>query len=200
MTLCGTGVAFQRLIGNALEEHMAQQSRMDMDAPSNAGHDGRLDGRTVVHERSLHTEQQLRTVGAEPAMSELLKQLAAEGGELVRSELALAKLEMRDMGRELAADSAKVGAAVGLAIGGAFVLLAAAVIGLGAALGGLAGHYALSALIIGGVMLLVGGLMARSGIAGLKHPPKPEQTVESVQETKDWASREVRQFRQEIRS
>jgi hypothetical protein len=153
-----------------------------------------------VHERSLHGDGQMRAAGAEPPMSELLKQLAAEGGDLVRSELALAKLEMRDMGRELAADAAKVGAAVGLAVAGAFVLLAAAVIGLGSILGGLSGHYALSALIIGGLMLLVGGIMARSGLAGLKNPPKPEQTVDSVHETKNWASREVRQFKQEIRS
>jgi hypothetical protein len=138
--------------------------------------------------------------GAEPAMSDLLKQLASEGGDLVRSELALAKLEMRDMARELAVDSAKVGAAIGIAASGALVLLAAVVIGLGIALGGGAGNYALSALIIGGVMLLVGALTARSGLAGLKNPPKPDQTVQSVQTTKDWASREAREFKEEIRT
>jgi hypothetical protein len=141
-----------------------------------------------------------RTSATEPAMSDLLKQLASEGGELVRSELALAKLEMRDMAREMALDSAKVAAAIALAATGGLVLLAAAVIGLGIALGGGAGNYALAALIIGGVMLLIGGIMARSGVAGLKNPPRPEQTVQSVQTTKDWASREARQFRDEIRT
>jgi hypothetical protein len=136
----------------------------------------------------------------EPPMGDLLKQLASEGGDLVRSELALAKLEMRDMAREVALDTAKVAAALGLALTGGLALLAAAIIALGNALGGFGRHYALAALIIGGVMLLIGGLLARTGMAGLKNPPKPDQTVRSVQETKEWASREARDFKQEIRS
>ncbi|HSJ25292.1 MAG TPA: phage holin family protein [Longimicrobiales bacterium] len=139
-------------------------------------------------------------VQAEPAVGDLLKRLASDSGDLVRNELALAKLEVRDMARELAADSAKVGAALGLALAGGLVLLAAAVIGLGLLLGGGGAHYALSALILGGVMLLVGGLMARSGVAGLKNPPRPDETVRSVQETKAWAGREAREFKEEIRS
>jgi hypothetical protein len=148
--------------------------------------DGRTNGPAPTH--------------TEPPMSTLLKQLAAEGGDLVRNEMALAKLEMRDMARELAADSAKLGGAIGIALAGALALLAAAVIGLGSLLGGLGGHYALAALIIGGLLLLVGGVMARSGLAGLKNPPKPEQTVRSVQTTREWASREAREFKDEIRS
>lgn len=136
----------------------------------------------------------------EPAVGDLLKRLAADSGDLVRSELALAKLEMRDMARELAADSAKVGAALGIALAGGLALLAAAVIGVGSLLGGTGGHYALSALIIGAVMLVVGGLMARSGVAGLKNPPRPDETLKSVQETKAWAGREAREFKEEIRS
>jgi hypothetical protein len=136
----------------------------------------------------------------EPPMGDLFKRLAADSGDLIRNELALAKLEMREMARELAADSAKVGIAIGLAVAGLLVLLAAAVIGLGSLLGGLGGHYALSALIIGGLMLAVGGVMARTGMAGLKNPKKPEQTVQSVQETRAWASREARQFKEEMRS
>lgn len=134
----------------------------------------------------------------EPAVTALLKQLAAEGGDLVRNEVALAKLEMRDMARQLAMDSAKLGAAIGIAVAGLLVLLAAAVMGLAVLLGGFGQHYALSALIIGGVMLLVGGILARSGIAGLKTPPKPEQTVQSMQNTRDWASREAREFKEEV--
>jgi hypothetical protein len=136
----------------------------------------------------------------EPPMGDLLKQLAAEGGDLVRGELALAKLEMRDMAREVALDTAKLAGALGLALAGGLVLLAAAVIGLGNMLGGFGRHYALSALIIGGVMLLIGGLLARTGMAGLRNPPKPDETVRSVQETKEWAGREARQFKEEIRS
>jgi hypothetical protein len=176
-----------------------QQSRINTAADpvqTPSGVNRRLDGAAVRTDGPPHTAAS----SAEPAMTDLIKQLASEGGDLVRNELALAKLEMRDMARELASDSAKVGTAIGLALAGALVLLAAAVLGLGALLGGAAGHYALSALIIGGVMLLVGGLMARSGVAGLKNPPRPHHTVESMQTTKNWASREAREFKEEIRT
>jgi uncharacterized membrane protein YqjE len=133
----------------------------------------------------------------DPGTRDLLKQLAAQGADLVRSEVALAKLELRDMARELARDSAKVGAAIGLALAGALALLAAAIIGLGNLLDG---RYALSALILGALLLVVGAVLARAGMAGLKSPPKPEQTVESLQENRDWARREVREFKEEIRS
>jgi hypothetical protein len=133
----------------------------------------------------------------EPQMRELLKQLAADGGALLRNEMALAKLEMRDMAREVALDSAKLAGALALAMTGALALVAAAVIGLGLLLDG---RYALSALIIGVVLLLVGGLLARAGIQGLKNMPKAEETTRSMQRNKEWASAEIQEFKQEIRS
>ncbi|CAN5633166.1 hypothetical protein BH23GEM9_BH23GEM9_05820 [soil metagenome] len=147
--------------------------------------------------QSVHSTNGPRTDSDEPQMRTLLKQLASEGGDLVRSEMALAKLEMREMGRELALDSVKLAGAIGLALIGVLALLAAAIIGLGNLLGGL---YALSALIIGALMLITGGVLARTAIAGLKNPPKPEETVRSLQRNKEWAAREVREFKEEIRS
>jgi uncharacterized membrane protein YqjE len=133
----------------------------------------------------------------EPAIRDLLKQLAAQSSDLVRGEVSLAKLELRDMARQVAVDSAKLGAAVALAFAGALALVAAAVVGLGVLLDG---RYALSALIVGAVVLAVGGVLARAGMAGLASPPKPEATVESVKESGEWARQEVREFRDEIRS
>jgi hypothetical protein len=133
----------------------------------------------------------------EPQMRDLLKQLATEGSDLMRNEMALAKLEIRDMAREVALDSAKLAVAIGLALTGALSLLAAAVIGLGHALDG---RFGLSALIIGAIMLVVGGLLARGGIAGLKNMPKPEATMRSMKTNKEWASRELQEFKQEVRS
>lgn len=133
----------------------------------------------------------------EPQMRDLLKQLAADGGALLRNEMALAKLEMRDMAREIAMDSAKIAGALALALTGALALVAAAVIGLGILLDG---RYALSALIIGVVTLAIGGLLARAGMQGLRNVPKPEQTARSMQENKEWASAEIREFKEEIRS
>jgi hypothetical protein len=133
-------------------------------------------------------------------VGDLLKQLAADGNDLVRGELALAKLEMREMAREMALDMAKLAGAIGLALLGGLVLLAAAVVALANLLGGGGWHYALSAVILGGIMLIVGGVLARAGMAGLKNPPRPEETVRSVRSTKDWAGRQMRQFKEEIRS
>jgi uncharacterized membrane protein YqjE len=133
----------------------------------------------------------------EPAIRDLLKQLAAQSSDLVRGEVSLAKLELRDMARQVAVDAAKLGAAVALAFAGALALVAAAVIGLGVLLDG---RYALSALIVGAVVLAVGGVLARAGMAGLTSPPKPEATVESVKESGEWARQEAREFRDEIRS
>lgn len=130
-------------------------------------------------------------------MRDLLKQLATEGSDLMRNEMALAKLEIRDMAREVVLDSAKLAVAIGLALTGALSLLAAAVIGLGHALDG---RFGLSALIIGAIMLVVGGLLARGGISGLKNMPKPEATMRSMKTNKEWASRELQEFKQEVRS
>ena len=157
---------------------MATQPRIDRTT-------GQIDGPVISTEH-------------EPQMRALLKQLASEGSDLIRGEMALAKLEMRDMARQLAADSAKVAASIALAMTGALALLAAAIIGLGNLLDG---RYALSALIIGVVFLLIGGLMARAGISGLKDGNhRPEETVRSLKRDKEWASRELQDFKEEVRS
>jgi uncharacterized membrane protein YqjE len=142
----------------------------------------------------------VRTDGREaggPQLGELLKQLAAEGTSLVRSEVALAKLEIREMAREVTLDSAKLAAALGLALVGLFALVTAAIIGLGNLLDG---QYGLSALIIGVVLVAIGGGLAAAGIRGLKNAPKPEATIRSLQRDKEWATLEAREFRDEIRS
>ncbi|HEX6307308.1 MAG TPA: phage holin family protein [Longimicrobiales bacterium] len=151
----------------------------------------RIEPRDRTDGRLIHVEE-------ETHLRDLLKQLAADGSDLLRGEIALAKLEMRDMARSVALDSARVAAALGVALLGGLVLVAAAVIGLGWLLDG---RFGLAALIIGGVLLLAGGLLARSGIEGLRNMPrKPEESVRSVRRDGEWARRELKEFRQEIRS
>jgi hypothetical protein len=158
----------------------------------------RPEGEMATHQNRIDGNVRVAVPASdEPQMRELLKQLAADGGALLRNEMALAKLEMRDMAREIALDSAKLAGALALAMTGALALVAAAVIGLGILLDG---RYALSALIIGVVLLLVGGLLARAGMQGLKNMPKAEETTRSMQRNKEWASAEIQEFKQEIRS
>jgi hypothetical protein len=153
--------------------------------------------RQIVRTDGSHIHTDTGTTANGAPVGDLLKQLAGQSGDLVRNEMALAKLEMRDMARQLARDSAKVGAAIALAAVGGLALVAAAIIALGNLLNGM---YALSALIIGVLFLVVGAVMARSGMEGLKSPPKPDETVRTMQENKEWASREAREFKEEIRS
>jgi hypothetical protein len=165
-----------------MEEQMATDNRLGRQIPPTEGRTVRADGRNLT---------------TEPQISELLKQLAGESGDLVRNEMALAKLEVREMVRQLAIDSAKVGAAIALAATGGLALVAAAIIAVGDLLGGM---YAVSALIIGVLFLAIGGILAKNGVDGLKQPHKPEETARTMKQNKEWASREVREFKQEIRS
>lgn len=157
---------------------MATRNRIELERHSTRG-----DGRPLVDN--------------EPPIRDLLKQLAAQSTDLVRGEVALAKLELRDMARDMALASAKVAGALVLVLAGALALLAAAIIGLGNLLNG---QYALSALIISIIALVIGGILARAGIAGLKNPSMPDQTVASLKQDRVWAGREAREFRDEIRS
>src|SRR3712207_5528749 len=85
------------------------------------------------------------TTGAEPSLGELFKRLSGDTAELMRHEVALAKVEMREAAATLARDAAKVGVAVGLALAGVLALAAFTIVGLG----DLFNNYWLAALIVG---------------------------------------------------
>lgn len=126
------------------------------------------------------------------SISSLLKRLGAESGELMRAELALAKLEMREIARQAAIDGAKVGAAAALAFVGALLLAAAAVIGLADLIGD---RYALASLSLGLLLFGIGGLLARSGIRGMGRPKTPEDTMASLREDGRLAAEHLRQLK-----
>lgn len=156
----------------------------------------------ATHERRIGGDGRATTSrpampSTEPQVTDLIRQLGREGGDLVRSEVALAKLEMREVARQVAVESAKVFAAIALAATGVLALVAAAVIGLGNLLDG---RYALAALIVGVVLAAIGGILANNGINGLKQDTSPDQTVDSLKATGRWAGDEFREFKDEIRS
>ena len=116
------------------------------------------------------------------SFGELIGDLANNSAALVRDEIELAKQEMREK-----LNSFRAGV-VTIAIGGVVLLVAtlalvaAAIIGLGY----LVGH-GWSALIVGAVLALVGGITAMVGLGQLKRTSlKPEQTIETLQEGKEW--------------
>lgn len=133
---------------------------------------------------------------SDASLGDLLKRLTSDSADLVRHEVALAKAELRETGSMLAADGAKVGAAVGLALAGALALTAFLVIGLGNLLDG---RYWLSALIVGAVMLAVGALLAKNAVNDVKRRGlAPRQTIATLREDKAWAGREARDLKHDL--
>lgn len=127
----------------------------------------------------------------------LLKRLGNETGDLVRAELALAKLEFRELARQAALDGVKLGAAAALAVVGAMAVVAAGVLALGDVLGG---RYALAALAVGIVLLVVGGLLARWGIRSMARAAGPGRALTSLRQDRQWAAGQLREFRQELQT
>jgi uncharacterized membrane protein YqjE len=147
-----------------------------------------------------------QTDGAGPALRQdtdasirdLLRQLADDGSSLVRSEIDLAKVELKESGRQFALDGVKIVAAASIAWIGLLAVVAAAVIGLGTALGGM---YWLAALIIGALFLVIGGVLAKLGIDGMKkNSVAPETAMRSIRRDREMVQRELRDMRDGLRS
>jgi uncharacterized membrane protein YqjE len=157
-------------------------------------------------ERNLSTDRPLPVAQAdgrsprepEPSMADLVRQLAADSSALVRQEVALAKLEVREYAAHAARQGAAMGAGIGLAAAGGLALTAFLVIGLGVLLGGL---YWLSALIVGVLFLAAGYVLLRRGIQQLAaESPLPEETLETLREDADWAKREAQELKRGLTS
>jgi uncharacterized membrane protein YqjE len=136
-------------------------------------------------------------VGHDASLTDLLKRLGTETGDLVRSEIALARIEMTQTARQMAMDSVKLVVAAAVAWIGVLALTAALIAGLTLVVGSVWA----SALIVGVIFLAIGGILAQRGIAGMKENSlKPEATAQSLQRDKRWAQHEARDFREGIRS
>jgi uncharacterized membrane protein len=126
----------------------------------------------------------------------LLRQLGADGAALLRNEIALAKLELQDVVRSATAEGARIGAAVALAAVGGLAVVAGLILALGHLLHD---HYATSAFIVGAIFLAVGALLARRAVRGMKSGAlKAGETIETLQEDKQWIAQEVRDFKHQI--
>lgn len=114
---------------------------------------------------------------------EVLQDIIGNFEQIIRSEIRLAKTEMR----EEAAKAAKPGASAGIGLlisfyGAGFLLLAA--------MFGLATLMAtwLAALLVGAVLAVLGSIVLASGVARLKRlDPTPNKTIRSLEENAQWA-------------
>jgi hypothetical protein len=123
----------------------------------------------------------------EKSLGDLFSQLAAETGELMRQEVALARTEMMYK-------AASVGKNVGfLVVGGAVAYAAALAIIAGVII--LLGHVIpvwLAAVVIGIGIGLVAFVLISSALAKLKRTdPMPRNTIETIKEDAAWLKKEV---------
>lgn len=133
----------------------------------------------------------------EPSLGELLRRLTTDTSELVRQEVSLAKVEMRQVGATLAQDGTKIGVALVIALAGVLALTAFLII----ALGNLFDNYWLSSLLVGVVFCGIGGVLARNAVDDVKRRGlKPEQTLDSLREDAQWAKQEARAVKRELTS
>ena len=135
------------------------------------------------------------TTDAEPSLGELFKRLTTDTSELIRQEMSLAKVEMREAGATLARDATKIGVATGFALAGVLALAAFTIVGLG----DLFENYWLAALVVGVVLLAVGGYLARNAVNDIKRRGlKPQQTVQTLRDDAAWAKQEGRELKREL--
>ena len=116
------------------------------------------------------------------SFGELISQLANNSAALVRDEIDLVKQEMREKISRMrsAVTLIAVGAVVGLLA--MLALIAAAIIWLGNLIG-----MGRSALIVGIALAIAAAIPVFMGLGRLKRTSlKPEQTIETLEEDKEW--------------
>ncbi|MGN6334101.1 MAG: phage holin family protein [Motilibacteraceae bacterium] len=117
--------------------------------------------------------------GAEPSIGQLVTSLSRDLSTLVRSEIELAKAELRDDVKRAGVGGGMFGAAGYLALLASIVLTIALAYGISAL--GLAPGWAF--LIVGGAYLLLAGLLAMIGLRSVKKVSPPEQTIATTKRT-----------------
>jgi uncharacterized membrane protein YqjE len=116
------------------------------------------------------------------SVSELVQQLSAQTGELVRKELRLAQIEMQQKGKRAGIGAGLFGGAGLVALYGVGFLLAAAALLLATAL-----EPWIAVAIVGAALLLLAGLLALTGKKQVEQatPLAPEQAIETTKQDID---------------
>jgi uncharacterized membrane protein YqjE len=121
------------------------------------------------------------------SLGELFSELSRQTSTLIRQEVALAKVEMKQKGTEVGKDVGMMAAGGALAYAGLLALIATVIIVLAEFI-----PWWLSALIVSLVVLGVGGMLIQRGMSALKQTSMaPEQTIETLKEDKEWAKKQL---------
>jgi uncharacterized membrane protein YqjE len=133
----------------------------------------------------MRTDEQLLDRSA----GDLVRELSQQTATLVRQEMRLAQAELQEKGKRAGMGAGMFGGAGLVALYGAGVLVAAAVLLIGTAV-----EPWLAALIVGIVLLAIAGVLALLGKKQVDQatPPKPEQAIDSVQRDVDHVKERAR--------
>jgi membrane protein len=126
----------------------------------------------------------MEQTNGQASVAELVKQLSEQTSRLAHQEVELAKLELQAKGKRAGIGAGMFGGAgvFGFYALGAFT--AAAILGLSHAVAGW-----LAAVIVGGVLGLLAGVVALAGGVAIKKagPPIPEQAAASIKQDVEFA-------------
>jgi uncharacterized membrane protein YqjE len=111
------------------------------------------------------------------SVGELVQRASRQTAELVRHEIRLAQVELKDKGQRIGMGAGLVGAGALVTFYGGATLVGAAVLGLATAL-----EPWLAALIVGTTLAVIGGILALVGQRKATEalPPTPEAAMTSV--------------------
>jgi membrane protein len=113
------------------------------------------------------------------SLGQLTGDLSQQVSRLVRDEIRLAQVEMKDKGKRFGRGAGLIGAGGVIALFGVGCLVAAAVLGLD-----LVWPAWLSAIVIGAVLLIVAAVVGSTGRSQMRRgtPPMPREAMESTKE------------------
>ena len=125
----------------------------------------------------------------ERSIGELFSKLSAETSTLIRQEMALARAEMTEKGKEAGKGAGLFGGAGAVGLLGAGAITAGIILLLDLAIAAW-----LAAIIVGLVYVAVAAVLGLKGRDRIQAatPPVPEQTVDTVKEDVEWAKTRAR--------
>jgi uncharacterized membrane protein YqjE len=130
---------------------------------------------------------------SERAFGSLLSEFFDQGKRLIRAEVTLAKTELRQELTKVKAGGMMVGVGGVLLLLGGIAFTAFAVIALALVM-----PLWLSALIVTVLFLAIGAGIAYGGIKRMQQLHAPDQTIQTLKEDSQWASRTLKSMKSQM--
>lgn len=117
------------------------------------------------------------------SVPEVLQDIIGNFEQIIRSEMRLAKTEVREEAAKAVKPGINLGIGIVLGFYGVGFLLLATVYGLATVMANW-----LAAVIVGGVVAIVGVILVSAAMSKLKRlDPTPDKTIRSMEENVQWA-------------